>query len=120
MSNILFSHSYYYKLDRKQWENKTPFPPLGTLYAAALLRKNGYTIDLFDTNLRDNPFEIEAILNETQPKYLVIYDDGFNYLTKMCLTNMREACFEMIQLGKKHGCKLLFAVQMLQIILRNI
>lgn len=107
MSNILFSHSYYYKLDRKQWENKTPFPPLGTLYAAAFLRKNGYTIDLFDTNLRDNPFEIEAILNETQPKYLVIYDDGFNYLTKMCLTNMREACFEMIQLGKKHGCQII-------------
>jgi len=44
------------------------------------------------------------VLQKTKPKYLVIYDDGFNYLTKMCLTNMREACFEMISLGKKHGC----------------
>jgi anaerobic magnesium-protoporphyrin IX monomethyl ester cyclase len=35
---------------------------------------------------------------------LVIYDDGFNYLTKMCLTVMREACFRMIALGKEHGC----------------
>jgi radical SAM superfamily enzyme YgiQ (UPF0313 family) len=34
---------------------------------------------------------------------LVIYDDGFNYLTKMCLTNMREAAFDMIQLAKKSG-----------------
>jgi anaerobic magnesium-protoporphyrin IX monomethyl ester cyclase len=41
---------------------------------------------------------------ETKPKYLVIYDDGFNYLTKMCLTNMREACFEMIEYGKKEDC----------------
>ncbi len=81
-----------------------PFPPLGTLYAAALMRKNGYKVNLFDTNLLDNPSSIVPALQKTKPKYLVIYDDGFNYLTKMCLTNMREACFEMISLGKKHGC----------------
>ncbi|WP_309642718.1 radical SAM protein [Flavobacterium sp.] len=104
MSEILFSHSYYYKLDPKQWKNKTPFPPLGTLYAASLMRKNGYEVDLFDTNLLDNPNNIIPILEKTKPKYLVIYDDGFNYLTKMCLTNMREACFEMIAIGKKYDC----------------
>jgi anaerobic magnesium-protoporphyrin IX monomethyl ester cyclase len=103
MSNLLFSHSYYYKLDAKQWKNKMPFPPLGTLYAASLMRENGYEVDLFDTNLRDNPFEIEVVLKDKKPKFLVIYDDGFNYLTKMCLTKMREACFEMIQIGKKHN-----------------
>lgn len=104
MLDILFSHSYYYKLDPKQWKNKTPFPPLGTLYAASLLRENGYSIDLFDTNLLENPATIQTILSEKNPKYLVIYDDGFNYLTKMCLTNMREACFEMITYGKKQNC----------------
>lgn len=107
MSKVLFSHSYYYKLDPKQWKNKMPFPPLGTLYAASLLRENGFEVDLFDTNLRDNPFEIEPLLIETKPKYLVIYDDGFNYLTKMCLTKMREACFEMIQLGKEYSCQII-------------
>jgi anaerobic magnesium-protoporphyrin IX monomethyl ester cyclase len=104
MSKILFSHSYYYKLDPKQWKNKTPFPPLGTLYAAALLRKNNYEVDLFDTNLLDSSAAISTILKQQKPCYLVIYDDGFNYLTKMCLTNMRAACFEMIQLGKKNNC----------------
>ena len=104
MSDILFSHSYYYKLDPKQWKNKTPFPPLGTLYAASLLRSNGYDVGLFDTNLLDNAHTISAALNRQQPKYLVIYDDGFNYLTKMCLTVMREACFEMIALSKQKGC----------------
>ncbi len=104
MSDILFSHSYYYKLDPKQWKNKTPFPPLGTLYAAALMRQNGHDVRLFDTNLLDNPHSIAPILEIQRPKYLVIYDDGFNYLTKMCLTNMREACFEMIGLGKNANC----------------
>lgn len=104
MSNVLFSHSYYYQLDPKQWKNKTPFPPLGTLYAASLLRKKNFNVSLFDTNLLNSPKQIESIIKEQQPKYLVIYDDGFNYLTKMCLTNMRQACFEMIQIGKKHNC----------------
>lgn len=104
MSDILFSHSYYYKLDPKQWKNKTPFPPLGTLYAAALMRQNGHDVRLFDTNLLDNPQSVAPLLDIQRPKYLVIYDDGFNYLTKMCLTNMREACFQMIGLGKKAGC----------------
>lgn len=104
MSKILFSHSYYYQLDPKQWKNKTPFPPLGTLYAAALLRENNYNVNLFDTNLLNSPNSIDSVLDQEKPNYLVIFDDGFNYLTKMCLTNMREACFEMIKTGKKHNC----------------
>ena len=104
MSKILFSHSYYYKLDPKQWKNKTPFPPLGTLYAASLMRKNAFDVSLFDTNLLDSANSIQSILHKTKPDYLVIYDDGFNYLTKMCLTNMRNACFEMIRFGKNHNC----------------
>lgn len=103
MSNILFSHSYYYKLDPKQWKNKNPFPPLGILYAASLLRKNGFDVSLFDTNLLDSPKSIQTVLHQTKPNYLVIFDDGFNYLTKMCLTNMRNACFEMIKYGKNHN-----------------
>ena len=59
MLDILFSHSYYYPLDKKQWENKTPYPPLGTIYAASLMRENDFSVSLFDTNLRNNPFDIE-------------------------------------------------------------
>lgn len=104
MIDILFSHSYYYPLDSKQWEIKNPFPPLGTIYAAAFMRKNGYTVDLFDTNLLDNSYAIKEKIIEKKPKFLVLFDDGFNYLTKMCLTNMREAAFEMIKIGKKNNC----------------
>ena len=104
MLDILFSHSYYYPLDKKQWANKTPYPPLGTIYAASLMRQNGYSVSLFDTNLRSQSSDIEKEIQKKKPSFLVIYDDGFNYLTKMCLTNMREAAFEMISIGKKHNC----------------
>lgn len=104
MLDILFSHSYYYPLDKKQWENKTPYPPLGTIYAASLMRENGYTVSLFDTNLKSSSSEIEEKIKKDKPTFLVLFDDGFNYLTKMCLTNMREAAFKMIGFGKKYDC----------------
>lgn len=109
MAKLLFANTFFYKLDAKQWEIREPYPPLGTLYAAALLRSAGHQVDLFDTNLKDSPSEIAEKLNQFQPTYLVIYDDGFNYLTKMCLTVMREAAFEMTALAKKQGCTVIIS-----------
>jgi len=104
MLDVVFSHSYYYKFDSKQWSNKTPYPPLGTLYAASYLRENNYNVGVFDANLLDNPNEIKSYLEAQKPKTFVLYDDGFNYLTKMCLTTMRDAAFEMIKIAKKINC----------------
>src|SRR5258708_863533 len=83
---------------------KQPYPPLGTIYAAAVLREAGFDVSLFDTMVSVSPSEIISELEKHQPKYVVIYDDGFNYLTKMCLTNMREAAFEMIKEARKKNC----------------
>lgn len=104
MNSVLFTHSYFYKYDPKQWRFKQPYPPLGTLQAASVVREAGFPVALFDTNLRDNTREIIPALRKSKAAYFVIYDDGFNYLTKMCLTNMREAAFDMGRQAKKFGC----------------
>ncbi|MBT8381677.1 MAG: B12-binding domain-containing radical SAM protein [Ignavibacteria bacterium] len=103
MKKVLFTHSYFYQFDPKQWATKQPYPPLGTIYAAAVMRKAGYEVSLFDTALIDTPKKIIPVIKTEKPDYLVIYDDGFNYLTKMCLTNMREAAFQMAAIGKQNG-----------------
>jgi anaerobic magnesium-protoporphyrin IX monomethyl ester cyclase len=104
MSKVLFTHSYFYKLDSKQWRFKQPYPPLATILAAAVVRGKTFDVSLFDTCLKDSPGEIAEALKETKPQYLVIYDDGFNYLTKMCLTVMRDAALIMAKEGKKLNC----------------
>ena len=106
---ILFSNSYFYKLDPKQWRSRQPYPPLGTLLAAAVVRGMSHRVDLFDANLKENPIDIVPVLEKTRPDILVIYEDGFNYLTKMCLSVMREAAFVLIREGKKRGCKVVIA-----------
>ena len=107
MDSILFSHSYFLRFDPKQWGLGLPYPPLGTLLAAAVMRENGYDVSLFDTMFAVGPEEIELQLEKYVPDFFVIYDDGFNYLTKMCLTNMREAAFGMINRAKVRGCKVI-------------
>ncbi len=102
---VLFSHSYFLRFDPKQWAQGKPYAPLGTLYAAALLRDSGYEVELFDTMFCRAPQEISAPLQKHQPDIFVLCDDGFNYLTKMCLTNMREAAFVMMKLAKAAGCR---------------
>src|ERR1044071_5405060 len=101
---ILFSHSYFMHFDPKQWELGQPFPPLGTILAAAVLREAGHKVSLFDSQFAHNAEELMPHLEKHQPQIFVIYDDGFNYLTKMCLTNMREAAFRMQKIAKEKGC----------------
>src|SRR5471030_1875150 len=104
MNKILFTHSYFLQFDPKQWALQQPYPPLGTLYAASLMRMNGYCTSLYDTMFATEPNEVIVPIDNITPDVFVIYDDGFNYLTKMCLTNMREAAFKMCKLAKERCC----------------
>lgn len=104
MSEILFSHSYFMRFDPKQWDYMQPYPPLGTIYAASLMREEGFSVSLFDTMFVQSAQEVRDRLINEKPRYFVIYDDGFNWLTKMCLTNMRHAAWEMAKIAKSMGC----------------
>jgi radical SAM superfamily enzyme YgiQ (UPF0313 family) len=104
MNKILFSHSYFLRFDPKQWETGQPYPPLATIGAAAIMRDGGYRVSLFDTMFVETPETLIPRLVAERPDFFVVYDDGFNYLTKMCLTNMRDAAFRMIRLAKEQGC----------------
>src|SRR5205809_720815 len=104
---LLFTHSYFLTYDPKQVANAQPYPPLGTLFAASLLREKGNEVKLFDTMFCHNPDEILSVLKDYNPDALIVYDDGFNYLTKMCLSNMREAAFKMQKHAKQYNCKVI-------------
>lgn len=92
------------RFDPKQWAAGQPYAPIGTLYAAALMREQGHEVFFLDTMFAYGPEEVIPPLQRHHPDYFVLYDDGFNYLTKMCLTNMREAAFEMMKFARQNGC----------------
>ena len=104
MADVLLTHSYFLQLDPKEYRAMMPYTPLGTLYAASFLRSHGYSPVIFDTMLAGSEEEIAVYIENHHPKFVVIYDDDFNYLTKMCLGRMRKAAFEMCRIAKNSGC----------------
>ncbi len=107
MKNLLFTHSYFLRRDPKQWAGGQPYAPLGTMYAAAFLRENGYNVAMYDPMFAKDTQDLQQEIINHCASVIVIYDDGFNYLTKMCLTNMRLAAFEMIQIAKENKCSVI-------------
>ncbi len=103
MSDVLLGQSYFLRFDPKLWDAMQPYPPLGTLYAAALLQKHGHDVTLFDAMLAESEAAWGAALDRAQPRLAVLFEDNFNYLSKMCLLRMREAAFAMIAMAAKRG-----------------
>ena len=105
MADVLLTHSYHLPFDRKQSRKMEPYPPLGTLYAAALLRANGISVAVFDPMLREPEAGFRDALQKHRPRIVAIYEDDFNFLTKMCLTRMREVAWEMISTARQFGVR---------------
>jgi anaerobic magnesium-protoporphyrin IX monomethyl ester cyclase len=104
MSDVLLGQAYYLRFDRKLWRANQPYPPLGTLYAAAHLRARGFSAALFDAMIARSEADWAEALDRTRPRLAVIYEDSFNYLSKMCLLRMRQAALTMIGLATARGC----------------
>lgn len=104
MVDVLLGQSYFLRFDRKLWRAQQPFAPLGTLYAASYLRARGHRPALFDAMLAGAEAEWALALDRVRPRIAVLYEDSFNYLSKMCLLRMRAAALEMIQAARVRGC----------------
>ena len=107
MADVLLTHSYHLYYDRKQVRKMQPYPPLGTLYAAALLRSAGISVTVFDTMLNDPESGFEAALREHSPRIVVVFEDNFNFLSKMCLTRMREVAYHILETSLQAGATVL-------------
>ncbi len=88
--DVLLTHSYHLASDAKQWRKMQPYPPLGTLYAATALEGAGISVAVFDSMFAEPIAGFRRALAEHRPKIVVIYEDDFNFVTKMCLLHMRE------------------------------
>jgi anaerobic magnesium-protoporphyrin IX monomethyl ester cyclase len=80
-----------------------PYLPLGTLYAATALRAKGISSDVFDVMLEAPEPGFLTALRSSQAKIVVVYEDDFNFLSKMCLTRMREVAWGMARAAKSEG-----------------
>ncbi len=109
MAEVLLAHSFFLRNDPKQVDKMRPYAPLATLYAASHLREAGYEVALFDAVLAAGEEELAASLDRHRPRFLVLYEDSFNFLSKMCLGHARAAACRMAALGRAAGATVLAA-----------
>lgn len=103
MAEILLTHSNHLYSDPKQVAKMQPYPPLQTILAAAVLEQHGIETALYDPTL-DSPHEgFRDALERYRPRLVVICEDDFNFISKMCLARNRELALWMAQTATGQG-----------------
>jgi anaerobic magnesium-protoporphyrin IX monomethyl ester cyclase len=103
VADVLLTHSYHLPYDPKQVRKMQPYAPLGTLYAASALRAGNISVAVFDTMLEAPEPGFANALKQLRPRIVVIYEDDFNFLSKMCLTRMRELAWQLAREARDTG-----------------
>jgi anaerobic magnesium-protoporphyrin IX monomethyl ester cyclase len=103
LADVLLTHSYHLPFDAKQLRKMQPYTPIGTLYAATALRDHGISVAVFDAMLDSPAEQFLTMLQQLRPKIVVIYEDDFNFLSKMCLTRMRDVAWEIAKASREIG-----------------
>jgi anaerobic magnesium-protoporphyrin IX monomethyl ester cyclase len=106
---VLFAHGHLLGFDPKQFAIGKPYPPLATLFAAAHLRAAGHRVALYDPMLDQDISGFEGALDRARPELVVLYDDAFNWFTKMCLGRMRAAARAMCAVAHARGVPVIVA-----------
>jgi anaerobic magnesium-protoporphyrin IX monomethyl ester cyclase len=109
MLSILVTHSYFLRFDPKQFQRAKPYPPLATLQVAGMLRRDGHQVGLFDAMLAEGLEDYARCLEQQSPQLLLVYEDNFNFLSKMCLGAMRRAACEMVRAARQRGARVIVA-----------
>jgi anaerobic magnesium-protoporphyrin IX monomethyl ester cyclase len=102
---ILVAHSFYLRRDRKQFERSKPYAPLATLLAAAILRDRGHPVALFDATFQPCADAFGPRLAALDPKIVLLIEDNFNYLTKMCTEDRRADALHMVAAARSAGAR---------------
>ena len=107
MVEVMLTHSNHLHRDAKQVRKMQPYPPLGTLYAATALRAAGFSVAVCDTVFGEPVGAFSAALTEHAPKIVVICEDDFNFVTKMCLLHMRELACQLAATARAAGARVI-------------
>jgi len=103
VADVLLTHSYHLPYDPKQLRKMQPYMPIGTLYAATALGNNGISVVVVDSMLEEPFAKLEVMLAKHVPKVVAVYEDDFNFLSKMCLTRMREVAWKIANAAQSIG-----------------
>jgi|SwirhisoilCB3_FD_contig_41_3966644_length_2435_multi_3_in_0_out_0_2 anaerobic magnesium-protoporphyrin IX monomethyl ester cyclase len=105
MQSVLLTHSNHLYSDPKQVRKMQPYPPLQTILVASVLEANGIQAHLFDPTFEYSEQAFRNAIGKARPDLIVVCEDDFNFLTKMCLAQNRRLAFEMAAITADYGIR---------------
>jgi anaerobic magnesium-protoporphyrin IX monomethyl ester cyclase len=67
---------------------------------------NSHDVALFDATFAAGVEDFEAALDAHQPNIVLVMEDNFNFLTKMCTTVRRDTALAMISAARVRECRI--------------
>jgi radical SAM superfamily enzyme YgiQ (UPF0313 family) len=98
MTDILLGHAYFLKYDIVERRVMKPYPPLGILYLSAFLKRNGFSVEVFDATFRDFA-DFEHAVKRAKPRIVGLYA---NIIT-------RANVLRLAQIAKANGVEFVIA-----------
>ena len=98
MTDILLGHAYFLKYDLIERRVMKPYPPLGILYLSAFLKREGFSVEVFDATFRDFG-DFEDTVKRVRPRILGLYA---NIIT-------RENVLRLARIAKANGVEFVLA-----------
>src|SRR5215510_6621169 len=98
MTDILLGHAYFLKYDVIERRVMKPYPPLGILYLSAFLKRQGFSVEVFDSTFRDFG-DFEATVKRIKPRIVGLYA---NIIT-------RDNVLRLARIAKANGVEYVLA-----------
>jgi len=98
MTDILLGHAYFLKYDIIERRVMKPYPPLGILYLSAFLKREGFSVEVFDATFRDFD-DFEAVVKRVKPRIVGLYA---NIIT-------RDNVLRLARIAKANGVEFVLA-----------
>src|SRR5262245_52787036 len=70
-----------------------------------MLRDEGHEVSLFDATFEPGPAAFEDALDRSGAETVLLIEDNFNFLTKMCTEVRREDALHMVRAASRRGCR---------------
>src|SRR5262245_46101946 len=98
MTDILLGHAYFLKYDLIERRVMTPYPAVAILYLSAFLKREGFSVEVFDATFRDFG-DFEDTVKRVRPQILGLYA---NIIT-------RENVLRLAKIAKANGVEFVLA-----------
>jgi len=104
---ILLTHPYHLALDPREDALSKPYPPVGTLQAAAVVQQAGGEVVFYDPMFAADETAFAEVLAEHPVDAVFIIADDHSVQIKQCLARIRTATLTMTRMAAEKGLPVL-------------